>query len=162
MPGELQKFSRHPLLGNAVMQTVIASQFPGETRLPPVRTHKVRLADGGVTLCFEIPSAETRSPLVIMGHGLGGCSHSGYMKRIGKKLHDQGFPVLLLNQRGAGAGIGMSDRLWNGGSSDDFGVMVEHALKLYPQREILLVGFSLSGNILLKYLRGAGRFRDDS
>ncbi|QPJ66109.1 MAG: alpha/beta fold hydrolase [Candidatus Nitrohelix vancouverensis] len=134
----------------------MASQFPGEARLPQLRTHKVRLADGGVTLCFEIPSADTSSPLVIMGHGMGGCSHSGYMKRIGKKLNDHGFPVFLLNQRGSGAGIGMSERLWNGGSSDDFSDMVEHAMKIYPKREVLLIGFSLSGNILLKYL-GEGR-----
>jgi len=46
--------------------------------------------------------------------------------------------------------------LWNGGSSDDLARVIDYILKIHSTRALLLVGFSLSGNILLKYL-GEGR-----
>ena len=46
------------------------------------------------------------------------------------------------------------DSLWNGGSSDDFDKMIRFILEKHPC--LLIIGFSLSGNILLKYL-GEGR-----
>lgn len=52
--------------------------------------------------------------------------------------------------------MGMSPRLWNGGSSDDMATVVNFLEKRYPKRSLLIIGFSLSGNIILKYL-GEGR-----
>ena len=60
----------------------------------------------------------------------------------------------MINHRGSGAGIGHSSSLWNGGSSDDLSKMVKFILQRYSH--LILIGFSLSGNILLKYL-GEGR-----
>lgn len=52
--------------------------------------------------------------------------------------------------------MGMCDRLFNGGSSDDLAGMVDFIQSLYPDNPLSIIGFSLSGNILLKYL-GEGR-----
>jgi len=147
----------HPsfFLKGPILQTIVGSQFPGSYLLQQVRYHKLDLGSGDKTFVLEIKSDAVR-PVVLMAHGMGGCSHSGYMKRISHKLFQRGYPVLLANQRGSGPGLGMSRRLWNGGDSEDFDRFVQFALKLYPDRDLLIIGFSLSANILLKYL-GEGR-----
>ncbi len=153
----LTEFNAYPLIKNPLMQTIVGSQFPGSFPLPPVHYHKLELGAGDKTFILEIkPSSKTRFPIVLMSHGMGGCSHSGYMKRITNKLYQCGFPVLLMNQRGSGPALGMSRRLWNGGDSEDLNRAVKFVLQLYPDRELLIAGFSLSANILLKYL-GEGR-----
>jgi predicted alpha/beta-fold hydrolase len=87
---------------------------------------------------------------------MAGCSESEYMRRVAAKLFGRGFGIIMMNHRGSGPGIGMSDRLWNGGSSGDLSSVIDYILKIHSNRALLLVGFSLSGNILLKYL-GEGR-----
>ena len=78
------------------------------------------------------------------------------MRRIAAKFWAAGYGVFLMNHRGSGTGMGMSDSLWNGGSSGDLGKVIMYIDKVRPYRPLLLIGFSLSGNILLKYL-GEGR-----
>ncbi|PIQ99064.1 MAG: hypothetical protein COV66_14350 [Nitrospinae bacterium CG11_big_fil_rev_8_21_14_0_20_45_15] len=150
-------FSPALFIQGPLLQTIVGSQFPGTYAMPTAHYHKLDLGLGDKTFVLEIKSIDARlSPVVLMAHGMGGCSHSGYMKRITNKLHQRGFPVLLMNQRGSGAALGMSRRLWNGGDSEDLHHAVQFALQLYPDRDLLIAGFSLSANILLKYL-GEGR-----
>lgn len=149
-------FKAHWLFRGGVTQTVLATQFPGEAVLPQRKTHKIQVGAKSALIALELEAEDPRSSIVLMAHGMGGCSESGYMRRIATKLCSKGFGVFMMNHRGSGPGIGMSDSLWNGGSSDDLEHMVKHIVKLYPKRSLLLVGFSLSGNVLLKYL-GEGR-----
>jgi hypothetical protein len=83
---------------------------------------------------------------------MGGCSESGYMKRISTKLWMRGYGVFLINHRGSGPGMGLSSRLWNGGASDDLAKMIDFVIQRNPGKFLVPIGFSLSGNILLKYL----------
>jgi len=107
-------------------------------------------------ILLELAVADNGKPLILLAHGMGGCSESGYMKRIAGKLHTAGYGVFMMNHRGSGPGMGDSDSLWNGGSSGDLEKVIQYIVTSNPGRPLLLVGFSLSGNILLKYL-GEGR-----
>ncbi|MFQ5674056.1 MAG: YheT family hydrolase [Nitrospinales bacterium] len=124
--------------------------------LPSRVRHDVRIGPRGILVLLELVSPNPHAPLVLLAHGMGGCSESGYMKRIAGKLHAAGFGVFMMNHRGSGPGMGVCDSLWNGGSSGDLEKVVQTIAGLAPGRPLLLVGFSLSGNILLKYL-GEGR-----
>ncbi len=149
------RFICHPMIKGGVAQTILGSKFPGSMELKDRKTHKVQIDSQSCLIVYEL-EADSDSPIVLMTHGMGGCTESGYMRRIAKKLDDYGFAVFMMNQRGSGPGIGMSSRLWNGGSSDDLEFVVQFIVAMYPSRPLLLLGFSLSGNILLKYL-GEGR-----
>jgi len=138
------------------MQTILGSQFTGKAILPQRKIHKIQLGPRSAILCLELENKNTRSPIILLAHGMGGCSESGYMRRIAAKIWKQDFGVFMMNQRGSGPGMGLSETLWNGGSSDDMDHMVTYIVNLYPKRSLLIVGFSLSGNVLLKYL-GEGR-----
>ncbi len=156
MEDTLEPFQEHWLIRGGWMQTVAGAKAPGKIELPQRKTHKIPVGKHAVVLALELEGQDPHKPLVIMAHGMGGCSESGYMRRIARRLWDRGCGVLMMNHRGSGPGMGLSDSLWHGGSSADFDKLIQHALELYPKRQMLLVGFSLSGNILLKYL-GEGR-----
>ena len=149
-------FEPHPLFSGGILQTIIGSQFTGTAKLPQRASHKVSLGGNSGLVMYELLSGKNNKPLVLLAHGMGGYSESGYMRRVAQKLWSRGFGVFMMNHRGSGAGMGMSDRLWNGGSSDDLEKAVHYIIKRYPRRPLLIAGFSLSGNILLKYL-GEGR-----
>lgn len=149
-------FDVHWLFRGGVAQTILATKFPGESALPKRKPHKIKMGPQSAIIALELEAKNPRGSIVLLAHGMGGCSESGYMRRIAAKLWAKGSGVFMMNHRGSGPGLGMSDTLWNGGSSDDLDHMVKHIVKLYPKRSLLIVGFSLSGNVLLKYL-GEGR-----
>ena len=151
----LQEFSPHPAIRGSIIQTIIGSQFPGEElKLNDKIAHYIDLDVDAKAVVYEIETETKNKPAVMLAHGMGGCSESGYIKRIASKLSAKGYGTFMINHRGSGHGMGLSSSLWNGGSSDDLDTMVRFILDKYPS--VLLIGFSLSGNILLKYL-GEGR-----
>jgi predicted alpha/beta-fold hydrolase len=90
--------------------------------------------------------------LVIVSHGLEGNSLRPYVRGMAKALFAQGFDVIAWNYRGCGDEINRQLRFYHSGATDDLDVVLTHALKQERYTEIYLVGFSLGGNLTLKYL----------
>ena len=149
-------FKTNFLLRNKYIQTILGSLILGNEDLPSRTLHKVLVDKRTKLILFELSSTNRDAPIILLLHGMGGCSESGYMRRIAQKLWVRGFTIFMMNQRGSGLGAGLCDRLWNGGSSDDLDAVVNFISKVYPRNFIYIVGFSLSGNILLKYLGEKG------
>ena len=108
-------FKPHSMIRSGFAQTIIGSQFSGDISLPNRLHHKVRVGPQSLSVTLELPPQKTDSPLVLLAHGMGGCSESSYMRRIARKLWKRGMGVFMMNHRGSGPGMGLSDRLWNGG-----------------------------------------------
>jgi predicted alpha/beta-fold hydrolase len=145
-------FKPNFVIQNSLAQTVFGSCFLGDTVLPDRKIHKVMVDECSKIILFELLSNNPDASIVLLAHGMGGSSESAYIKRIAFKLWIRGFSVFMMNHRGSGLGIGLSKYLWNGGVSDDLEKIIDYILGLYPEKIIDVVGFSLSGNILLKYL----------
>ena len=145
-------FKPNFVIQNSLAQTVFGSCFLGDTTLPNRKIHKVSVDECSKLVLFELLSDNPDASIVLLAHGMGGSSESAYIKRIALKLWIRGFSVFMMNHRGSGLGMGLSKYLWNGGVSDDLEKIIDYILGLYPKKFIDVVGFSLSGNILLKYL----------
>ena len=145
-------FKPNFVIQNSLAQTVFGSCFLGDTVLPNRKIHKVTVDECSKLVLFELLSGNPDASIVLLAHGMGGSSESAYIKRIALKLWIRGFSVFMMNHRGSGLGMGLSKYLWNGGVSDDLEKIIDYILGLYPKKFIDVVGFSLSGNILLKYL----------
>lgn len=89
--------------------------------------------------------------LVIISHGLEGNSERPYMKGMAKVFSNNGYDVLAWNFRGCGGEVNKQVRFYHSGASDDLKVVVEHAVN-QGYESIHLIGFSLGGNLTLKYL----------
>lgn len=91
------------------------------------------------------------SRLVIISHGLEGNTSRAYMKGMAHAFHANGFDVLTWNFRGCSGEVNKQLRFYHSGATDDLDCVVEYASHS-GYNEIYLIGFSLGGNMTLKYL----------
>jgi predicted alpha/beta-fold hydrolase len=63
-----------------------------------------------------------------------------------------GYDVLAWNYRGCGDDLNRKPRFYHSGATDDLESLVQHVLNSNDYDTINLIGFSLGGNIVLKFL----------
>lgn len=90
--------------------------------------------------------------LVVLTHGLEGDSSKQYIRGTAKLFAQNGYDVLAWNCRSCSGEMNRSFRLYNHGEIDDLSQVIQHALRTKAYDEIVLVGYSMGGNIILKYL----------
>lgn len=100
--------------------------------------------------------AQSSSRLVVISHGLEGDSNRPYIRGMSRAFYREGYDVLAWNFRGCGGAPNRSLRFYHSGATDD----LHHVLTSWPgiqqYQSILLIGFSLGGNLTLKYLGEQG------
>lgn len=89
--------------------------------------------------------------LVILSHGLEGNSQRSYIKGMAHIFYQHGYDVLAWNFRGCSEEMNRNTRFYHSGATDDLDLVVQHSI-LIGYTEINLIGFSLGGNLTLKYM----------
>ncbi|MEM7021571.1 MAG: alpha/beta fold hydrolase, partial [Pseudomonadota bacterium] len=120
---------------------------------------EVPLRDGSgdcMVASLHLPQVDRDRPLLVLIHGLAGCEASCYMTFATAFFMMRGYRVLLVNQRGAGPSRALCSHQYHAGSSDDFATLLDSLNPWLTRRGVLPVGFSLGGNMLLKFLAEAG------
>ena len=90
--------------------------------------------------------------LVLLSHGLEGNSERHYMMGMANRFSEEGWDVLAWNCRSCSGEMNRKFRLYNHGEIGDIGEVIGHALQTKDYEKVLLVGFSMGGSILMKYL----------
>ena len=90
--------------------------------------------------------------LVIISHGLEGDASRPYIRGMVRAVNSHGFDALAWNYRGCSGEMNRQRRFYHSGATDDLALVINHALSLNSYSKIYLIGFSLGGNITLKYL----------
>lgn len=90
--------------------------------------------------------------LVIISHGLEGNTKRGYIKGMAEAFIKSGFDALAWNYRGCSGEMNLTERFYHSGATYDLDTVIDHAAKKGHYKKIHLIGFSLGGNITLKYL----------
>lgn len=94
---------------------------------------------------------DQRKPLLIALHGLEGDTTRPYIKGLCRHFSNQGWDALALNQRTCGGRMNRLPRAYHMGVTDDLNRVVEYAIQCGYDK-IGLVGFSMGGNHVMKYL----------
>ncbi|MEM9235993.1 MAG: alpha/beta fold hydrolase [Verrucomicrobiota bacterium] len=97
-----------------------------------------------------------RKRLAILCHGLEANAGASYMQGMARILSDRGWDILAWNYRGCGAELNRLPRFYHSGATEDLDAVISHALEQHPADRLDLVGFSLGGNMVLKYLGERG------
>ena len=102
--------------------------------------------------------------LAVLSHGLEGSTRSSYIRGMTRALGQRGWDVLAWNYRGCSGEHNRRARVYHSGATEDLEAVVQHAMRRSGYAALALIGFSLGGNLVLKYLgeRGAdvdGRIR---
>jgi len=131
----------------------------GEDLSDPAPPQALRLpvGDGACLLALlDLPGDGPIRGLVLLSHGLGGSSDSGGTRRLSMALRLEGFAVLRLNLRGAGAGRSLAPGSYAAECNRDLLPVLQQARSLAaelgpPGRRLPLAGagLSLGGTILL-------------
>lgn len=93
--------------------------------------------------------------VAILSHGLEGSTQRTYMRGMARALVQHGWDVLAWNLRGCSGTPNRRLRTYHSGATDDLAVVIDHAVTR-DYRAVALVGFSLGGNLTLKYLGERG------
>ena len=147
MPLVSSQFRPPAFLRNGHVQTILQVLFPRRFTL---RFERERLdLDDGDFVDLDWHEAGSRR-VAILSHGLEGNSRQDYMLGTARALIASGWDVLAWNFRGCGGEPNRLLRFYHSGETGDLAAVIRHAAARYER--IALVGFSLGGNVTLKYL----------
>ena len=90
--------------------------------------------------------------LAVLIHGLEGSSQSNYMITTSNKLNNMGFDTVCMNLRGCSGEDNLLLETYHSGKTDDVDYVIKHLSENYNYESIVMIGFSLGGNLTLKYL----------
>ncbi|MCM0041651.1 MAG: alpha/beta fold hydrolase [Algoriphagus sp.] len=140
-------YQRPKYLFNGHLETVYPAIFR-KVELIPTQKERIETHDGDF---LEIDWHQRgNSKLVVISHGLEGNSSRAYILGMAKEALKNGFDVLAWNYRGCGVELNRKAIFYHSGATYDLETIIQHASKKYE--EIFLIGFSLGGNLVLKYL----------
>jgi hypothetical protein len=91
-------------------------------------------------------------PLVVLVHGLTGCAESHYMRASAAILLRRGLSVIRLNLRGAGPSRSFCVEQYHAGRTEDLRAVLAQLPEELTRSGIVLVGYSLGANLVLKLL----------
>ena len=90
------------------------------------------------------------SKALLLCHGLEGSSQSSYIRLFSHYFSARGWDIVAMNYRGCSGQDNLKVESYNSGTTGDLDLVIHKTLAVY--QEIAIIGFSLGGNILLKYL----------
>lgn len=134
-------------LRNGHAQTLLAG-FVARRMAVDCRRERIELPDGDFLDADWVENQSRR--LAIFTHGLEANSANHTIRTTSALLKDAGWDSLAWNFRGCGGEINRLPRFYHSGDTADLAFLVERAASRYES--IALVGFSLGGNVTLKYL----------
>ena len=127
-------------------------------RPPSLERQRVRmtLSDGDYLDLDWYGSAQPPAPIAILLHGLTGSSASLYILGQQRALAAIGWRSVAVNWRGCSGEPNHSARAYHSGASDDLAEVIGYVRELKPDQPLVAAGYSLGGNVLLKYLGESG------
>ena len=149
MPLLTPTFQPPYLLSNPHLQTVL-SRFVRVNPTPLPSRERIELSDGDF-LDVDLTRNKNRR-VAILSHGLEGSSRSCYISALSHYLAVDGWDIAAWNMRGCS---GTSNRLlpsYHSGKSEDLHSVISWIISRYNYEQIILIGVSIGGNIVLKLL----------
>lgn len=140
-------------LVNGHLQTIFPSLFRKVSGVS-YRRERIETPDGDF---LDLDWSEAGSKrAAIISHGLEGNTSRAYMMGMSRALNRAGWDALPWNFRGCSGEPNRKLRSYHSGATDDLHTVISHVLSQGKYSEIALIGFSLGGNVTLKYLGERG------
>jgi len=102
-----------------------------------------------IDLDFSLVGSKT---LVVLIHGLEGSSQSKYILAATKEFNNEGLDTVAFNLRGCSGEDNLLLQTYHSGKTEDVHFVINHLLENYSYDDIVIVGYSLGGNLTLKYM----------
>lgn len=140
-------------LNNPHLQTL----YPALLRkVPPIQRTRERISTPDGDFIDLDWYGENRDVIVILLHGLSGSSQSGYIVGLQQGLLQSGVASVAMNFRGCSGEPNRLARCYHSGETEDIDFVYRSLRQRYANAVFAAVGFSLGGNVLLKWLGEQG------
>ena len=116
------------------------------------KRERIILSDGDFLDLDWSDSSTPTQKLVVLLHGLEGDAQRPYITGSAKILNQNGYDTCAVNYRGCSGEPNKVYRSYHSGATEDLIEVLDHILNTRNYSDIYLKGFSLGGNLLLKYL----------
>ena len=155
MPVIPSSFISPHLLGNGHVQTLIPALFR-RSQSDLYKREQITTPDDDFLDIDWIKSGSEN--LVVICHGLEGSSHSTSVASMAKYLSENAFDVAVMNFRSCSGEMNRQLRFYHSGETGDLDLVIKHSVSQRNYKSLYLLGFSLGGNVVLKYVgeRGGG------
>lgn len=148
------KFKPAWWLPNAHMQTLYPALF--RNMKVPLNLKRERLITPDNDFIDIDWCGEKNKPLVILLHGLTGSSKSSYILGLQHFLLNNGLRSVALNFRGCSGEPNNLARGYHSGDTEDLNFLYQTIRQSEPDTTMAVIGFSVGGNVLLKWLGEQG------
>jgi uncharacterized protein len=142
------------LLKNRHFNTVFAALFRRVSGIA-YRRERIELPDGDF-LDLDWAGEGRSERLVLALHGMEGNSERQYISGMLRAFVREGWDGAALNFRGCSGTPNRLPRAYHMGDTGDLDFIINQLRGLNRYTEIALIGFSLGGNVILKYLGEQG------
>ena len=113
---------------------------------------RISLSDGDfLDLDWSFAQRPTNKALILL-HGLEGNAQRSYITGSAKRANANGFDACAVNFRGCSGETNTLYRSYHSGATEDLDAIIAHILNSDKYDELYIKGFSLGGNLTLKYL----------
>ena len=155
-----KKFNPGFGLKNRHTQTLYSAFFR-KLPNPEIEIERYPLSDGDFLECHwhNRPEKNSKTPIIILFHGLAGSYKSPYIQGLMSESSKAGFASVLMHFRGCTGKENLLPRSYHSGESGDALSWIDAVHKEFPNSKIFGIGYSLGGNMLLKLL---GELGEDS
>ena len=124
---------------------------------PVTKLEQLELPDGDfLNLAWAEGELESTAPLVILLHGLGGSLSSSYIPGLMQACNQHGWRSVLMHFRGSGDKPNRLLRAYHSGDTEDLNYFLQELAHREPATKKAIIGVSLGGNVLLKWLGETG------
>lgn len=138
-------------LKNSHLQTIWPSICKREIKNLVLRRERVELPDGDF-IDLDWLNEKQSGPLVLILHGFEGSIESHYAKTILQKISLEGWRGVFMHFRGCSGEPNRLARGYHSGETEDVAYIVQ-MIRQRPGNEFMAaIGYSLGGNVLLKWL----------
>ena len=106
---------------------------------------------------LDAPSgSDERTPRLVLLHGLEGTIHSHYIRGMLTQAYARGWAADVVIFRGCNSEVNRTRRMYHSGETTDLDFVVRRLIHENPDQPLVIAGFSLGGNVMLKWLGEQG------
>jgi predicted alpha/beta-fold hydrolase len=154
MPTTSSSYRAPWYLSNAHVQTIYAGSMR-KVAIPPYTRERLETPDGDFLDVDWLKKADNER-VVIVTHGMCGDTYRPHVMGLVNAFFDIGYDVAALNFRGASGEPNRLFRNYHTGETNDLRFVIQQIIHKNKYNSISLSGYSLGGNVILKYLGEEG------
>lgn len=146
-------------LPNSHLQTIWPAVVRKRVIKPKIKLERERfeLPDGDF-LDLDWVDRDASGPIIVILHGFEGSINSPYVKGMLNAVHDHGWRGVCMHFRGCSGVHNRLPRGYHSGDTSDLASLMNELVHREPDTPFAAIGYSLGGNILLKWLGETGKY----